>query len=53
MDKAIKFLDHKIKKGYKVSVMVKKLFNFHLPPLQAKKNEVFSKQAKPITTESS
>ncbi|KAM3130017.1 hypothetical protein pb186bvf_017913 [Paramecium bursaria] len=53
MEKAIKFLDHKIKKGYKVSVMVKKLFNFHLPPLQTKKNEVFSKQAKPITTESS
>lgn len=48
MKKTMKMLKSKLTQGYKVSIMIKKLFCFKLPPLQTKKNNFFSKTHHPI-----
>lgn len=46
--KAAQYLKAKLSKGFKVSVMIKKLYHISLPPLQQRKNEFFSKNHQPI-----
>ncbi|CAD8184204.1 unnamed protein product [Paramecium pentaurelia] len=48
IDKAAKFLQKKLQNGFKISIVIKKQHNFALPPLQQKKNDLFSKQHQPI-----
>lgn len=47
-NKASLYLQNKLQKGYKVSVMVKKVYHISLPPLSSKKNDFFSKSHQPI-----
>ncbi|CAD8184197.1 unnamed protein product [Paramecium octaurelia] len=48
LDQASKFLQKKIQNGFKVSIVIKKQHNFALPPLQQKKNDLFSKHHQPV-----
>ncbi|CAD8104333.1 unnamed protein product [Paramecium sonneborni] len=48
IDQAAQFLQKKIQNGFKVSIVIKKQHKFALPPLQQKKNDLFSKQHQPI-----
>ncbi|CAD8110100.1 unnamed protein product [Paramecium sonneborni] len=47
-EQASKFLQRKIQNGFKVNLIIKKQHNFVLPPLQQKKNDLFSKHHQPI-----
>ncbi|CAD8105257.1 unnamed protein product [Paramecium sonneborni] len=48
LEQASKFLQKKIQNGFKVSIVIKKQHNFALPPLQQKKNDLFSKYHQPV-----
>ncbi|CAK91370.1 unnamed protein product (macronuclear) [Paramecium tetraurelia] len=48
LDQASKYLQKKIQNGFKVSIVIKKQHNFALPPLQQKKNDLFSKHHQPV-----
>ncbi|CAD8076521.1 unnamed protein product [Paramecium primaurelia] len=48
LNQASKFLQKKIQNGFKVSIVIKKQHNFALPPLQQKKNDLFSKHHQPV-----
>ncbi|CAK93522.1 unnamed protein product (macronuclear) [Paramecium tetraurelia] len=48
IDKTARFLQKKIQNGFKVSIVIKKQHKFGLAPLQQKKNDLFSKQHKPM-----